>query len=295
MKNYPDLSALMDWHYAVDKNELLRGGHLLDEQKPTINFLHGNGLCGKTYWSLLQRLSSDYGLFLQDCVGHGDSDEGAGFVSWEKSADDAYQIILEQLGSGKGKHPLVGMGHSFGGILTLKIAAKHPDLFDCLVLLDPIMMPEEFMKMSQDMPNPLAAKTRVRRNNWANEEEAVAYFRSKSAYKDWSEESLDNFVKQGLAVNEEGGLNLKCPPAVEADIFSSTPAGLWDDIRGLSVPTVILYGDSSYPFMESACQQASQNPNINIEKLSGSHCFMLEHPDASNERIQFHLNKLLNS
>ena len=293
MKSYPDLSALKDWHYAVDENESLRGGHLLDEQKPTINFLHGNGLCGKTYWSMLKGLSDDYSLFLQDCVGHGDSDEGAGFVSWEKSAEDAYQIILAESGAAKGKRALVGMGHSFGGILTLKIAAKYPELFDALVLLDPIMMPEEFMAMSKDMPNPLAAKTRVRRNNWTSKQEAMDYFRSKSAYKNWSDESLRNFVNEGLLESSEGGLSLKCPPAVEADIFSSTPDGLWDDVRGLTVPTIIMFGDSSYPFMESACQQASKNKNISIEKVSGSHCFMLEHEEMAQDKIKAHLKKML--
>lgn len=292
MPSTRSLESASNWHYPQDETSFLRGIRFDKPAKPTLHFLHGNGLCGLTYWPLLQGLTADFALMLHDCVGHGDSDAGRGFVSWEQSAQHVYDVISFQRDKGEIQGPLIGMGHSFGGVLTLKIAAKYPELFRCLVLMDPIIMPEVFIQMQGTMPNPLAEKTRVRRNHWQNQAEAFAYFRSKSAYKDWHDDSLNSFVTHALYQKDEGGLALKCPPDIEADIFNSTPQGLWDDIRALTVPTIILYGDKSYPFMESACKQAHENAFIQIEKRSGTHCFMLEHPDSTCDAIAKYIEKL---
>lgn len=292
MPHLATLNSAIRWAYPLDETNFLRGIRCPNTGKPTIHFLHGNGLCGLTYWPLLTGLSNDYALTLHDCVGHGDSDAGEGFVSWEQSAQLAYEVLSYQQGKGDIQGPLIGLGHSFGGVLTLKMAARYPQLFRCLVLMDPIIMPEAFMQMQGSMPNPLAEKTRSRRNHWSDAAEAFAYFRSKSTYKDWHDDSLNCFVQHALYQKEAGGLALKCPPAIEAAIFSSTPQGLWDDIRALKVPTLILYGDASYPFMESACLQASENPAIKIEKRKGSHCFMLEHPVGTCDVIHHYIREI---
>lgn len=291
MSQIATLGSAIRWKFPQDETSFLRGNRYPNAGKPTIHFLHGNGLCGLTYWPLLQGLSKDYALTLHDCVGHGDSDAGEGFVSWEQSAQQVYEALCYQQDNGDIKGPLIGLGHSFGGVLTIKMAARYPHLFRCLVLMDPIIMPEAFIDMQGTMPNPLAEKTRTRRNHWSDSAEAFAYFRSKSTYKDWHDDSLNCFVEHALYQKEEGGLALKCPPAIEAAIFSSTPQHLWQDIRSLKVPTVILYGDASYPFMESACLQASENPFIKVDKRKGSHCFMLEYPDITCEVIQMYLQK----
>ncbi len=293
MTSFRDLREATAWEFPFEENALLRGIKVDNPEGQTVHFLHGNGLCGKTYWPMLQGLTEKYALMLHDCVGHGDSDPGQGFISWEQSAQHVHDVIQYKMDKGALQGPLLGLGHSFGGVLTLKLAAKYPDMFRCLVLMDPIIMPEAFIDMGAGMPNPLADKTRKRRNHWDNPEQAFSYFRSKSAYKDWSDKSLNSFITHALYGNKEGGLSLKCPPSVEADIFSSTPEGLWEDIRSIKVPTTILYGDSSYPFMESACQQASENPNISIEKLEGSHCFMQENPAVACERTMFHYERLM--
>ena len=292
MGSYLDLSMATAWEFPFEDSTYLRGIQIDKPQSDSIHFLHGNGLCGKAYWPMLQGLTKKYSLMLHDCVGHGDSDTGSGFISWEHSAQQVYNVIQHKKGRGALQGSLLGMGHSFGGVLTIKLAARYPDLFHSLLLLDPIIMPEALINMGRDMPNPLADKTRKRRNHWDSPEQALVYFRSKAAYKDWSDDSLNSFITHGLRRNKEGGLSLKCPPSVEADIFSSSPEGLWEDIANIKVPTTILYGDKSYPFMESACQQASDNPNISIEKQEGSHCFMQENPKVVCDRAMFHFEQM---
>ena len=202
---------------------------------------------------------------MQDAVGHGDSDVGPGFQSWQQSADDASTIL-------KNKHPdktdLIGMGHSFGGILTLQMAAKNQGMFKKVILLDPILMPQQLLDMQLDMktPNPMSAKALSRRNSWQNRQEAKEYFLSKSIYKTWTAESIECFLDYALEVLEDGTLTLKCPPSIEASIFGSGPQGIWSLIEEVEDDIHIIYGSDSYPFIEMSCQQAGSSIRESLMK-----------------------------
>src|SRR5690606_15849945 len=98
----------------------------------------GNGYCGKVYWPWLSQLADDHDLFLSDAQGHGHSDVGGHFVGWSRSAELAIQA-LDEYRSHWPEQPVYGIGHSFGAVLTLLMAAQRPDLFDRLILLDPVL------------------------------------------------------------------------------------------------------------------------------------------------------------
>ena len=271
------------WTYEFQSGSYLRGCQIDSGAKQTINFLHGNGFCSKAYWPLLKQLSPDYNLLLQDAVGHGDSDTGNGFQSWQDSADRAVEVLLKE---SPDKNNVIGMGHSFGGILTLLMEMKYPGLFKKIVLLDPILIPQQIMEMSSSMPNPMAAKTRGRQNSWQSREEAKQYFLSKTVYKKWTDESVDGFIDHALHSAGGGELTLKCPPDVEADIYQSSPEGLWAAIEKVDVDVHIIYGANSYSFIEGSCEQAKGlNQRISIEKIEGSHCFMMEVPDEAADKV----------
>ena len=118
------LDDAVAWEYPFEQDAYLRGIKIVKPENPTIHFLHGNGLCGKTYWPMLEGLTEKYSLITHDCVGHGDSDPGQGFVSWEQSAEHVYAVIQHKIKKGDIQGSLLGLGHSFGGVLTLKLAAR---------------------------------------------------------------------------------------------------------------------------------------------------------------------------
>ena len=49
---------LQPWAYTTSVQITLRGWHSIPSGKPVLHFLHGNGLCGRVYEPMLERLSA---------------------------------------------------------------------------------------------------------------------------------------------------------------------------------------------------------------------------------------------
>ncbi|MGH8444937.1 MAG: alpha/beta hydrolase, partial [Solimonas sp.] len=136
--------ALTPWQSSAGAGPLLRGRRH-DGPPAMLHFLHGNGFCGGVYWPMLQHLSGDYSLFCHDLEGHGDSDEPQRFAGADRLIARIPQVIADQ---GLAQRPdggaLIGIGHSYGAALTMRVAAANPSLFKALVLLDPILLPDRY-------------------------------------------------------------------------------------------------------------------------------------------------------
>ncbi|MGC8383167.1 alpha/beta fold hydrolase [Pseudomonas aeruginosa] len=103
-----------------------------------LHFLHGNGFCGRTYEPMLRLLAEDFDLWLCDIQGHGESDHGGRFHGWNRNAE----MAVEAFEAGRGPYGDVqrlACGHSFGGVLSSLVLARHPTLFARAVLLDPVL------------------------------------------------------------------------------------------------------------------------------------------------------------
>jgi lipase len=93
--------------------------------------IHGLTGHGKRWQTLATRHLSDVTVAAPDLIGHGRS-------SWDAPwTIDANVDALAALVDADGGHPVVVVGHSFGGAVALNLAAARPDLVDALVLLDP--------------------------------------------------------------------------------------------------------------------------------------------------------------
>lgn len=254
------------------------------------------------YWPFLKRFlpehappphsRGDYGLFLHDIEGHGDSDAPAHFSGIGAVARRVPLVAREQ-GILDGR-PLVGMGHSFGAALTLKIAADEPGLFRALVLLDPIVFPTPVWLAMRALAalgvHPMTKAALRRRREWPSRQDALDRLRGRGIYKGWTEEALACFVD--YATRDEGGRRvLSCPPELEAEIYER-PVYPWPSFRSVQVPVLFLYGAGSYPFFEPAARLARRaNPRLEVATVPGHHCFMLEAPAAAHATVAAFLKK----
>ncbi len=101
------------------------------EQPAQILAIHGLTGHGVRWRTLATQHLPNFSVLAPDLLGHGRS-------SWEAPWTlDTNVAALADLLSEETTHPVVVVGHSFGGAVALKLAVARPDLVASLVLLDP--------------------------------------------------------------------------------------------------------------------------------------------------------------
>ena len=93
--------------------------------------VHGLTGHGQRWQTLATRHLAGVSILAPDLLGHGRSSWAAPWTL------DANVAALADLLVREAAHPVLVVGHSFGGAIALKLAAARPDLVGSLVLLDP--------------------------------------------------------------------------------------------------------------------------------------------------------------
>ena len=177
--------------------------------KPVIVFSHGNSFPASTYGGMTALLESrGYPVRAIEKYGH-DPDYPV-TSNWPHLVQQLADFTTQQAqASGL---PIVLVGHSLGGFLSLMCAAKHPNLaggaLRGVVLLDsPIISGWRaqmlwFAKMT-GLVGPLGpgAVSKKRREAWASKDEVFLHFRSKKGFASWDDDAISRYVENGTATN----------------------------------------------------------------------------------------------
>jgi len=107
--------------------------YYLDEgnNEEVILLVHGNMSSGVHYKPLIEKLREDYRVIAPDMRGFGDSTYNKRIESLEDLSDDLF-LFLQELGIKK----VHVAGWSTGGAVILKLAAKHSELIDKIILIE---------------------------------------------------------------------------------------------------------------------------------------------------------------
>lgn len=253
--------------------------------KPVLHLLHGNGFSALSLLAMAENLPEDWTLLLTDVPGHGASSlPKADKPDWSGMAALIAESLRERHGG-----PVIGVGHSMGGVLSLKMAAAAPRMFDQLILLDPVLFPPwmlvaqrvlRLVRLAEKMPLP--ARTLKRRRNWLDRDDACVYLRQRALYREWHPRALQGFAASGLRECLPHGVELSCQPEWEAAIFASDPGTIWNDVGRLAIRADILVASRGYGFIGPAARRATRlNRNFHIHPVAGSHCFPMENPQLA--------------
>jgi len=239
--------------------------------KPPLHFYHANGFPVSVYLPFMTRLSEDFRVLGMGVRGQDAQTEGN--TSWHRVADDLIHFLDRQNAG-----PVIGVGHSVGGVGTLIAAVKRPDLFDRVVLIDPAILPYRYVAamaliraLGQKQRFFLAKRARGRRNGWADRFEAYDYLKNKSLFKYFEDDYLKSYVTYGLKESQDGGVELLCPPEAEARIFENYPLDVWFWPRRLKVPALIIRGEhSDVLFNRSVRRFCAQCPDAESHLVKGA-------------------------
>ncbi|WP_166261188.1 alpha/beta fold hydrolase [Marinobacter salicampi] len=292
---------LQPWAHQTTAGFTVRGLRSPATGKPVIHFIHGNGYSGLVYEHLLQPLLEHADLVISDIQGHGESDHGGSFKGWNATAllcEEALREVRKSYLDAKGEPmPVHGLGHSFGAVMTTLMMANAPTLFRQSVLLDPVLFTPPMLRLMAVSSsvglwkrNAMASRARKRRAHWSDARQAFEYFHQRGIFKGWDDRCLQSYVNHGLKPVKEGGLTLRCEPERESELFATYPRGLWRAVKKVRTPTHLIYGQRTYPFVgKSVARWQAMDPALTVDESPGGHCFMLEYPEQTAERV---LNRL---
>jgi pimeloyl-ACP methyl ester carboxylesterase len=254
-----------------------------------LHFLHANGYPPDCYKPLLELLKTRYHVFgmLLRPLWEGTKPEE--LDDWHPLSDDLLQFLAET--PLREEKPVIGVGHSIGGIVTLRSALREPDKFRALILLDPVLFVPSTMVMwnfvrKMGLGNrfhPLIAGALRRRRTFDNLDEAFDGYRSRNVFKYLSDESLRAYTSGIAKPKADGGFELAYSPEWEARIYLTAmrDLDLWRDLPKLKVPTLIIRGAETDTFLEKAASLVKEkNPRIEIRSLQNTtHLLPLEQPE----------------
>ncbi|KAM3545218.1 hypothetical protein ARSEF1564_001852 [Beauveria bassiana] len=97
--------------------------------------LHGKNFCGPTWGATIDVLTSiGYRVIAPDQVGFCKSSKPTGYQFSTNQLAKNTQTLLKTLGINK----ITLIGHSLGGMLSIRFGLQYPDLVEKLILVDPV-------------------------------------------------------------------------------------------------------------------------------------------------------------
>src|SRR5258707_12837018 len=158
--------------------------------KPLVNLAYANGFPPQIYRAALEPLFKDYHVIsLHARPLWGDSAPAPeSLTSWEQLGDDLLAAL-----DGFTDQPVIGIGHSVGGVATLFAAVKRPDRFSRLVLIEPTLLAPHLlwaMRLLESRGNRQrrgVVEGGLRRgHNSKKTDEAYPYFKRKKLFWRWA-------------------------------------------------------------------------------------------------------------
>jgi pimeloyl-ACP methyl ester carboxylesterase len=249
---------------------------------PVVHLAHANGFPPGTYRPLAEALAEHYHVLALPGrpLWPGSRPESA--PTWQPLAGDLVEGLNELGLSGIG-----GVGHSLGGVLTMWVAIRRPDLFRAVVLIEPVILPAAWLwglrlvrRLGLEHRQPLVQGALHRHRTWPSRQAAFSHYREKTLFARWSDDALWAYVESGLIEGKDGQFELAYPPKWEAHIFGTTPTGIWRDVARLETPALVIRGEASETFRPAAqARMARLLPEAQFVTVAGAgHLVPMERP-----------------
>ena len=257
--------------------------------KPLIHFAHGNGFPSRCYNQLFLALSEQFDICYLDKIGHDPR---------FPVTDNWYNLVNELINSvtSQAQQPVIAVGHSMGGVLSLLAAIERPDLFKAVIMIDAPLLGHwrsYAVRLAKwlgviDRITP-AHRTRGRRKHWQDKDELLHYLKTRPLFKSFTPACLEDYIEYGLKKDEEG-YHLAFDPQIEYRIFRTIPHNLPQFAGQLTVPTTLIYADKSDVMGRYDVRFMKLHYGIHCVKVKGTHMLPMEDPQGLAEHIFMSLN-----
>ena len=215
---------------------------IYDADGPPLMFLHATGFLPWLWHPLAREMSPPYRVIAPYFCDHRETSPDDGGLSWLLLAQDlaAFYKALDLA-------PPFLVGHSMGATIMTLANSRFGLNARGMILIEPIFLPQDYYRLRITVEqHPLASKSIKRKNYWDSKEEADAYVRSRSLFKNWDTEMMDLYIQYGMKPGTSGGLQLTCSPQREAALFmGGMQYDPWPDLGKVTCPVLVLEGEVS--------------------------------------------------
>ncbi len=266
---------------------------MTQSSKPILHFAHANSFPAGTYRVFFEHLHPHYELGYLEIHGHNPNYPVTN--CWPHLVQELVDTLKQNY-----SEPVILVGHSLGGILSLMVAAKHPELARCVVLLDsPVVAGWKafFLRIFKNFEwskrfSP-ARFSEKRKNNWPTKEAAYQHFASKEMFAIWPPEVLHDYIEAGLK-KCEAGYTLRFTREIETQIYLTLPHTLGKIARrGLKVPMGFLGGVDSVECRQAGLQATKKLAGKHFVKIPGGHLIPMESPAKTAEMLHKMISSLI--
>ncbi len=265
-----------------------------------ILFAHANGYPPACYLPLLSKIRAQGRVTAIRQRPLWENESPQTLRDWIPLSRDLLRFIEERF-----ETPVIAIGHSVGGVATLRAALLAPEKFRAVILLDPVLFPPRFIRFFQLMRllkmeervHPLVAAAKHRRRHFEDLERVFRGYRRKSVFRYFSDDALRAYIKGITCPSKEGGYELCYTPEWETRIYVT---GIWRDmdiwraLPKLVPPLLILRGAETDTFWErTAALVQKRLPSAEIRSIPrATHLVPLEQPERCAEEIHAFLSAL---
>lgn len=267
----------------------------------TIHFFHANGYPPACYQPLLSMLNQHYHVIsmLQRPLWPG-SDPNE-IKDWSPLARDLL-TFLDQ----RSIKSTIAIGHSLGGINSLRSAIHAPERFKALILIDPVLFTPKiilarrlviFLNLVEKF-HPYIKAASFRRREFSDLRSVFGGFRKKPVFKYMDDASLQAYIEGITTSRTGGGYQLAFSPEWEMRIYATGiwhDMDLWRNLSKLKIPVLVIRGLESDTFLPASAKMLIKRlPEARLIEIEKStHLVPLEYPElVSNTIIQFLQEKL---
>ena len=268
---------------------------------PEIHFLHANGYPPGCYLPLVELFKPDYhlsGMHLRPLWPHSRPKE---IGAWHPMSEDLLLFLDENK-----FNPVIALGHSMGGIISLRAALHRPASFRALVLIEPVLFPPRFIAAFNAVKLvglgsrliPVMKGALKRRRHFEDLEKLFHSYRHKHVFRYLGDESLRAYINGITVPSPNGGYDLAYSPEWEARIYNTgvwRDMDLWWGLPRLKTPILVIRGAETDTFLPAAARRLEHvRPATKIVTLERStHLAPLEKPHEIHAIIQEFLKENL--
>ncbi|OWQ47182.1 alpha/beta hydrolase [Roseateles noduli] len=250
----------------------------------TIVFSHANGFPAGCYRVLFDRWR-DAGWTVHALPRIGHDPRYPVTSNWPHLRDELLHFIQDEV---QPSGPVMLVGHSLGGLLSLLAACRKPGLARGLVMLDSpvidgwrahsVQVVKSTGLMKRISPGKISHQ---RRYEWPSLDEAHAHFAAKHKFARWDPRVLKDYIASGFDAHEDGQVRLGFKREIETRIYNTLPHNLPRILKGHApkCPVAFIAGTQSEELRHANAAGSKALAKDLFRWFEGTHLYPFERPD----------------